>query len=71
MGRRAPNAWAHWPARSISGAQLAGRDLNDHVDDPVFPAVLHTVRAFDLDPADFERFLDSIAMDLHTDGWSS
>ena len=38
-------------------------------DDPVLPAVLHTVRAFDLDVADFERFLDSMAMDLHTDGY--
>ena len=26
-------------------------------DDPVLPAVLHTVRAFDLDVADFEKFL--------------
>lgn len=33
-------------------------------DDPVLPAVLHTVRAFDLDVADFEKFLDSMAMDL-------
>jgi 15-cis-phytoene synthase len=38
-------------------------------DDPVLPAVLHTVRAFDLDPGDFERFLDSMAMDLRTDGY--
>ena len=38
-------------------------------DDPVLPAVLHTVRAFDLDVADFETFLDSMAMDLHTDGY--
>jgi len=38
-------------------------------DDPVLPAVLHTVRAFDLDPSDFERFLDSMAMDLHTGGY--
>jgi 15-cis-phytoene synthase len=39
------------------------------VQDPVLPAVLHTVRAFDLDPGDFERFLDSMAMDLRTDGY--
>jgi phytoene synthase len=38
-------------------------------DDPVLPAVLHTVRAFGLDVADFEKFLDSMAMDLHTDGY--
>jgi 15-cis-phytoene synthase len=34
------------------------------IQDPVLPAVLHTVRAFDLDPADVERFLASMAMDL-------
>jgi 15-cis-phytoene synthase len=38
-------------------------------DDPVLPAVLHTVRAFDLEVGDFERFLDSMAMDLHTGGY--
>jgi 15-cis-phytoene synthase len=37
--------------------------------DPVLPAVLHTVRAFDLEVADVERFLDSMAMDLHRDGY--
>jgi hypothetical protein len=37
----------------------------------VLPAVLHTVRAFDLDPSDFERFLDSMAADLHTDGYAT
>jgi hypothetical protein len=37
----------------------------------VLAAVLHTVRAFDLDPSGFERFLDSMALDLHTGGWSS
>jgi 15-cis-phytoene synthase len=40
-------------------------------DDPLLPAVLHTVRAFDLDPSDFERFLDAMAADLHTDGYRS
>jgi phytoene synthase len=38
-------------------------------DDPVLPAVLHTVRAFDLDVADFEKFLDSMAMDLTVTGY--
>jgi phytoene synthase len=38
-------------------------------EDPVLPAVLHTVRAFDLDVGDFEKFLDSMAMDLHRDGY--
>jgi 15-cis-phytoene synthase len=37
--------------------------------DPVLPAVLHTVRAFDLDVADFGRFLDAMAMDLAGDGY--
>jgi 15-cis-phytoene synthase len=39
--------------------------------DPVLPAVLHTVRAFDLDPSDFERFLDSMAADLHTTSYAT
>jgi phytoene synthase len=39
------------------------------VDDPVLPAVLHTVRAFDLEVGDFERFLASMAMDLRADGY--
>jgi 15-cis-phytoene synthase len=34
------------------------------VDNPVLPAVLHTIRAFNLDPADFTAFLRSMAMDL-------
>jgi phytoene synthase len=38
-------------------------------DDPVLPAVLHTVRAFDLEVGDFEQFLDSMAMDLTTPGY--
>jgi phytoene synthase len=38
-------------------------------DDPVLPAVLHTTRAFDLDPSDFEKFLDSMAMDLRAAGY--
>jgi 15-cis-phytoene synthase len=40
-------------------------------DDPVLPAVLHTVRAFDLEVADFERFLDAMAADLHTGGYAT
>ena len=39
------------------------------VQDPVLPAVLHTVRAFDLDVTDFERFLDSMTMDLTVTGY--
>lgn len=33
-------------------------------DDPLLPAVLHTVEVFGLDRADFDRFLDAMAMDL-------
>jgi 15-cis-phytoene synthase len=47
-----------WGQRFFAGLRGAP------VDDPVLPAVLHTVRAFDLDPGDFERFLDSMAADL-------
>jgi phytoene synthase len=32
--------------------------------DPVLKAVVHTVRAFDIDPGCFDRFLRSMAMDL-------
>jgi phytoene synthase len=49
-----------WGERFFAGLQGAP------CDDPVLPAVLHTVRAFDLDVADFERFLGSMAADLHT-----
>ena len=35
-----------------------------HSDDPVLKAVVHTVRAFDLDPDCFRRFLRSMAMDF-------
>ncbi len=40
-------------------------------DDPVLPAVLHTVRAFDLDPADARRFLDAMATDLAVDRYQT
>jgi phytoene synthase len=33
-------------------------------DDPVLKAVVHTVRAFDIDPEAFRRFLRSMTMDL-------
>ena len=52
-----------WGERFFAGLQGAP------VDDPVLPAVLHTVRAFDLEVADFARFLDSMAMDLTVDGY--
>jgi len=33
-------------------------------DDPILPAVLHTIEVFDLDRSDFEKFLHSMRMDL-------
>ena len=48
------------PLRRPAFADLeAGR-----CDDPVLKAVVHTVRAFDIDPDCFRRFLRSMAMDL-------
>jgi 15-cis-phytoene synthase len=54
-----------WGRRLLAGLQGAP------CDDPVLPAVLHTVRAFSLDVGDFEQFLDSMAMDLGTDGYAT
>jgi 15-cis-phytoene synthase len=39
------------------------------VDDPVLPAVLHTIAVFDLDRADFVAFLRSMEMDLTVDSY--
>ncbi|BCJ43781.1 phytoene synthase [Actinoplanes ianthinogenes] len=39
------------------------------VDDPLLPAVLHTIAVFDLDLDDFEKFLRSMAMDLTVTGY--
>ncbi|MFC6018864.1 phytoene/squalene synthase family protein [Plantactinospora solaniradicis] len=49
---------ADWSDRFLAG--LAGAP----VDDPLLPAVLHTIAVFDLDRADFAAFLRSMAMDL-------
>ena len=54
-----------WGRRFYAGLQGAP------CDDPVLPAVLHTVRAFDLNVGDVERFLHSMAMDLRTDGYAT
>ena len=42
-----------------------------HSDDPVLKAVVHTVRAFDIDPDCFARFLRSMAMDLTVTGYAT
>ncbi|WP_036373662.1 phytoene/squalene synthase family protein [Micromonospora sp. ATCC 39149] len=47
-----------WSSRFLAG--LGGAP----VDDPLLPAVLHTIAVFDLDRADFTSFLRSMAMDL-------
>ncbi|WP_091202809.1 phytoene/squalene synthase family protein [Micromonospora narathiwatensis] len=47
-----------WSTRFAAGLR------GEPVDDPLLPAVLHTIAVFDLDPADFTSFLRSMAMDL-------
>ncbi|MFY1635452.1 phytoene/squalene synthase family protein [Solwaraspora sp. WMMB335] len=47
-----------WSDRFLAGLHGAP------VDDPLLPAVLHTIAVFDLDKADFTAFLRSMAMDL-------
>lgn len=47
-----------WTGRFMAGLRGAA------VDDPLLPAVLHTITRFELDRADFESFLRSMAMDL-------
>jgi phytoene synthase len=42
-----------------------------HSDDPVLKAVVHTVKAFDLDPGQFRRFLRSMTMDLTVDRYET
>jgi phytoene synthase len=50
-----------WSEQFLAG--LAG----EPVDDPLLPAVLDTVRRFDIDLDDFDAFLRSMAMDLTVD----
>ena len=47
-----------WSDRFVAGLR------GEPVDDPLLPAVLHTIAVFDLDLEDFEKFLRSMAMDL-------
>ncbi|MFL6122926.1 phytoene/squalene synthase family protein [Actinophytocola sp.] len=47
-----------WADRFLAGLR------GEAVDDPLLPAVLHTVAVFGLDTMDFEVFLKSMAMDL-------
>ena len=54
-----------WSRRFFAG--LEGGRCND----PVLPAVLHTVRAFDLDLDDFRRFLAAMAADLEVGAYQT
>ncbi|MFI1992615.1 phytoene/squalene synthase family protein [Actinoplanes sp. NPDC020271] len=54
------NAWS-----SLFLAGLRG----EPVDDPLLPAVLHTIAVFGLDLEDFEKFLRSMEMDLTVTGY--
>ncbi|WP_410810425.1 phytoene/squalene synthase family protein [Micromonospora sp. 067-2] len=47
-----------WASQFVAGLHGAP------VDDPLLPAVLHTIAVFDLERADFASFLKSMAMDL-------
>jgi 15-cis-phytoene synthase len=47
-----------WSDRFVAGLR------GEPVDDPLLPAVLHTIAVFDLDIEDFAAFLRSMAMDL-------
>jgi phytoene synthase len=54
-----------WSARFVAGLH------GEPVDDPLLPAVLHTIAVFDLDRADFATFLQSMAMDLTVTSYAS
>ena len=47
-----------WSDRFLAGLR------GEPIDDPLLPAVLHTIAVFDLDLEDFGKFLRSMAMDL-------
>ena len=47
-----------WSDRFVAGLR------GEAIDDPLLPAVLHTIAVFDLDVDDFATFLRSMAMDL-------
>jgi phytoene synthase len=44
--------------------EFADRFVRGDTDHPLLPAVLHTIAVFDMDHADFTKFLRSMAMDL-------
>jgi len=52
-------------------AEFAGRFRRGDTDDPLLPAVLHTIAVFDMDREDFTKFLRSMAMDLTVTGYAA
>ncbi|HEX8629435.1 MAG TPA: phytoene/squalene synthase family protein [Catenuloplanes sp.] len=54
-----------WSDRFLAGLH------GDPVDDPLLPAVLHTISVFRLEPGDFTSFLRSMAMDLTVTSYAS
>ncbi|MDT5037248.1 MAG: 15-cis-phytoene synthase [Micromonosporaceae bacterium] len=54
-----------WSARFLAG--LGGAPTED----PLLPAVLHTIGVFGLDLADFDNFLASMTMDLTVTGYAT
>ena len=61
--------------RALALAEFGDRFFHDlergRSDDPVLKAVVHTVRAFDIDPDAFRRFLKSMTMDLTVESYET
>ena len=53
------------------GERFFGYLRTGRCDDPVLAAVVHTVRSFGIDEADFRAFLSSMAMDLTVTSYAS
>jgi phytoene synthase len=71
---------AEWSSAFVAGlggcdGGFGPRDLTGRartaLDDPLLPAVLHTISVFDLDLEDFRKFLASMAMDLTISGYAT
>ncbi len=54
-----------WSTRFLEGLR------GEPTEDPILPAVLHTIATFDLDRLDFEKFLRSMTMDLTVDRYDT
>lgn len=64
VGERAARL-TDWSTSFLAG--LAG----GATDDPLLPAILHTIHVFDLDREDFRKFLASMAMDLEVTSYAT